>query len=94
MVKAKSACLISLCIFWNTVHAALVACFKRILPLGIVLCLLLTVQDLRGSDWPMYRADAARSGYTSEPLPARLKIGWVRKADHAPRPASDDIPGW
>jgi len=87
MVKAKSACLISLCIFWNTVHAALVACFKRILPLGIVLCLLLTVQDLRGSDWPMYRADAARSGYTPEPLAARLKMSWVWTSTNPPQAA-------
>ncbi|UCC96645.1 MAG: PQQ-binding-like beta-propeller repeat protein, partial [Phycisphaerales bacterium] len=47
----------------------------------------LTARDLRGSDWPMYRADAARSGYTTDPLPARLKIGWVRKADSPPQPA-------
>jgi outer membrane protein assembly factor BamB len=87
MVKAKSAYLISLCIFFDTVHAALVACFKRILPLGIVLCLLLTVQDLRGSDWPMYRADAARSGYTPEPLAARLKMSWVWTSTNPPQAA-------
>ncbi|NQV36108.1 MAG: PQQ-binding-like beta-propeller repeat protein [Phycisphaeraceae bacterium] len=55
--------------------------------LGIVLFLLLMAQTLQASDWPMYRADAARTGYTSDPLPARLKISWVRKADHAPQPA-------
>ena len=55
--------------------------------LAIVLCLLLAVQSVQASDWPMYRADAARSGYTSDPLAANLTIGWVRKADHAPQPA-------
>jgi outer membrane protein assembly factor BamB len=35
----------------------------------------------------MYRADAARSGYTAEHLPARLKIAWVRKTDSPPQPA-------
>lgn len=35
----------------------------------------------------MYRADAARSGYTSDPLPAQLKMAWVRKANGLPQPA-------
>jgi outer membrane protein assembly factor BamB len=35
----------------------------------------------------MYRADAARSGYTPDALPARLKVSWVAKADNAPQPA-------
>jgi outer membrane protein assembly factor BamB len=35
----------------------------------------------------MYRADAARSGYTSDPLGAELKMAWVRRADGLPRPA-------
>ncbi len=47
----------------------------------------LTVHDLRASDWPMYRADAARSGYTSEHLPAGLKVDWVRNTDNPPQPA-------
>lgn len=40
-----------------------------------------------GADWPQYRCDAARSGYTSETLPAKLSLDWVRHARHAPRPA-------
>jgi len=35
----------------------------------------------------MYRADAARSGYTTDHLPARLKVGWVRKANSPPQAA-------
>jgi outer membrane protein assembly factor BamB len=35
----------------------------------------------------MYRADAARSGYTADHLPARLKISWIRKAGSPPQPA-------
>jgi outer membrane protein assembly factor BamB/SAM-dependent methyltransferase len=35
----------------------------------------------------MYRANAARSAYTPDPLPARLKLSWIRKAAHAPQPA-------
>jgi len=35
----------------------------------------------------MYRADAARSAYTPDPLPAHLSLSWMRKAAHAPQPA-------
>jgi outer membrane protein assembly factor BamB len=35
----------------------------------------------------MYRGDAARSGYTADHLPARLKISWIRKAGTGPQPA-------
>ncbi|MHC4368172.1 MAG: outer membrane protein assembly factor BamB family protein [Planctomycetota bacterium] len=45
------------------------------------------VGDLKASDWPMYRADATRSGYTSDHLPARLEISWIRKAKSPPQPA-------
>ncbi len=57
---------------------------------GIVLLLILPafiVRDLKASDWPMYRADAARSGYTDDHLPARLKMAWVRKTKSPPQPA-------
>ncbi len=40
-----------------------------------------------GADWPTYRADARRSGYTSESLPAKLAPRWTRPARHQPRPA-------
>ena len=38
-------------------------------------------------DWPMWRHDAARSGYTSEALPAELELRWQRQLTHKPRPA-------
>ena len=37
-------------------------------------------------DWPAYRADAARSGYTADSLPANLALRWVHRAP-APSPA-------
>ncbi|MFH1742702.1 MAG: PQQ-binding-like beta-propeller repeat protein [bacterium] len=40
-----------------------------------------------GADWPTYRADAARSGYTSENLPMGLHLQWTYKSAHAPQPA-------
>ena len=39
------------------------------------------------ADWPTYRGDAARSGYTSEPLPTALREAWVHRPAHPPAPA-------
>jgi outer membrane protein assembly factor BamB len=38
-------------------------------------------------DWPQYRADCCRSGYTAEALPDELTLAWVHQPQHAPRPA-------
>jgi hypothetical protein len=43
--------------------------------------------DSRADDWPMYGADAARSGYTSETLPDQLSRKWTYVAPHPPMPA-------
>ena len=43
-------------------------------------------------DWPTYHADAARTGYTSEALPANLAPLWTYKGAHPPRPAWPDEP--
>jgi len=50
-------------------------------------CTLLVPAVGRSADWPQYRADAARGGYTADPLPANLAVQWVRQARHAPRRA-------
>ena len=39
------------------------------------------------TDWPMYRSDETRSGYTPEPFPNQIKLRWVHRAGHSPRPA-------
>ena len=44
-------------------------------------------ENCRSSDWPMFRGDARRSGYTQNSLPDKLELRWVRHARHAPRPA-------
>jgi outer membrane protein assembly factor BamB len=44
-------------------------------------------QTSRGSGWHQFRADAARSGYTSEPLPTNLSLRWIYKPTHPPQPA-------
>ncbi len=41
----------------------------------------------RAGDWPTYRADAARSGYTSEAIPNQLRERWVFHPGAAPRRA-------
>jgi len=38
-------------------------------------------------DWPQYRADAARSGYAAEELPADLHARWTFEPRHGPAPA-------
>src|SRR5688500_10735951 len=39
------------------------------------------------ADWPQVRADAERSGYTAESLPADLSLAWTHHAAHPPLPA-------
>lgn len=55
----------------------------RALPL-LLSCLLLS--GVRADDWPTYRADAARSGYTPERLPNQPRLLWVHR-NAPPRPA-------
>lgn len=51
-----------------------------------LLALLISITGLR-ADWPTYRHDAARSGYTSETLPALLQPVWFVRAPQPPQPA-------
>lgn len=54
--------------------------------LTLGLCLL-SLSAGRAADWPMYRADAARSGRVAESLPKELETCWVYQSKVAPRPA-------
>ena len=38
-------------------------------------------------DWPTYRGDCSRSGYTSATLPKKMSLLWEHQSRHAPRPA-------
>jgi outer membrane protein assembly factor BamB len=58
---------------------------KNSIAAGLVLVSLLSVA--RAGDWPMYRADAARSGYTAQQLPDKLELCWTYRPAAAPRPA-------
>lgn len=57
---------------------------RAILP--VVVYLLFAV-NIQAADWPMYRADAERSGYTPEQLPERLALRWSYQSSHAPMSA-------
>jgi len=57
-------------------NAVLAACFVFLL-----------TQSAVAADWPQYRADAARSGYTPNELPGRLALQWTVQPMHAPMPA-------
>ena len=52
--------------------------------------LVLATSSLQGNDWPMYRADAARTGYTSEAMPDNLELRWIYRNRTAPTPAWPD----
>lgn len=39
------------------------------------------------ADWPMVRGDAARSGWTADPLPTKLIPVWTYRPAHPPQPA-------
>ncbi len=45
------------------------------------------VKNAGAADWPMYRADAGRTGYTAEALTAPLSLVWEQRSIHAAAPA-------
>jgi len=47
----------------------------------------LAIGSLHAGDWPMFRADAARTGYTPDRLPDKLELRWVYRNRAAPAPA-------
>jgi len=52
-----------------------------------IILLLSSWQTSKGVDWPQFRADAARSGYTSQHLRGNLTLRWVYKPLQPPQPA-------
>ena len=40
-----------------------------------------------GADWPTYRGDSARTGYSAGALSRDLSLWWVYRAPHKPQPA-------
>jgi len=58
---------------------------------ALIIAVALVLEVLSGAavaaDWPQYRHDAARSGYTSERLGNRLLLQWRREVRHRPHRA-------
>ncbi|MEO2025457.1 MAG: PQQ-binding-like beta-propeller repeat protein [Fuerstiella sp.] len=48
---------------------------------------LASVPPANASDWTTWRADSARSGYTTDALPAELALQWSWHPQHPPAPA-------
>ncbi len=56
--------------------------------LAYVFVILLTgIATVRADDWPTYKGNPARNGYTAKSLPDNLALRWVVKEQHAPAPA-------
>ncbi|HOZ45601.1 MAG TPA: PQQ-binding-like beta-propeller repeat protein [Candidatus Hydrogenedentes bacterium] len=53
----------------------------------VAAALCLTVSAIAQSDWPQFRADATRGGYTATTLPAKPSLLWRYVSRHAPTPA-------
>lgn len=49
--------------------------------------LLTTATSGRAADWPTYRGNGLRNGYTADVLPEKLSPCWTHKPRHAPQPA-------
>ena len=49
--------------------------------------LMLVAQLATAADWPQYRADAARSGYSADPIDPKLTLRWEYHACAPPQPA-------
>lgn len=47
----------------------------------------LLLSSATAADWPAFRGDAARSGFTTETLPAKLALAWKHTPRHKPAPS-------
>ncbi len=53
----------------------------------VLFVMLLISSSTLQADWPMYRNDAARSGYTIQPLKGPLQEAWIYRAPNPPHSA-------
>ena len=53
----------------------------------VVLVLGACLQSGMAADWPAWRADSARSGYTPDELPTDLSLTWTWQPNHPPQAA-------
>ncbi len=52
-----------------------------------LLILVLSSIQSNAADWPQFKSDAGRTGYTAEPLAKDLNLRWVYHLAHSPSPA-------
>ena len=57
------------------------------LMLSVFAVVVVCVSPVIASDWTTWRADAARSGYTTDTLPEKLALQWSWRPQHPPAPA-------
>ena len=55
--------------------------------IGIILSLLFLAPQLPAADWPTYRGNSQRQGYSPEVLADKLELQWRRSALQKPQPA-------
>ncbi|MCH7987581.1 MAG: PQQ-binding-like beta-propeller repeat protein [Planctomycetes bacterium] len=53
----------------------------------LALLLISSPAFVAAADWPMYRGDAGRTGFTAESLPARIVPQWIYRSPHKPASA-------
>ena len=64
---------------------------NRLCSFIILLTILVPGGDsLHAADWPMFRADASRTGYCPDPLPEDLELLWTYRSRTVPAPAWPD----
>lgn len=61
--------------------------FSSVLPACAAIVLATGSMRSDAADWPTYRGDASRSGFTAEPVPNQLRLRWQHHASRPPQPA-------
>ena len=57
------------------------------IPFPLLVLALAAALSASASDWTTWRADSARSGYTTDPLPEKPVLSWSWFPRHGPSPA-------
>jgi outer membrane protein assembly factor BamB len=60
---------------------------KKFICTNLILIAWIATAITSSADWPMYRANSNRDGYTKETIPHNLSLNWIYKSQNAPRPA-------
>jgi len=76
-------------VFPETAPSSRVNSRRTLLAAGCCLCMLYfaLMCPLATADWPMYRNNAGRTGYTAATIPNQLALRWSVKSEHRPQPA-------